>query len=101
MVALALALQSAKLFQKHVILTLSGAEVCTRIFPSKMKFNHSVPGSDGGRLWRLLCLLVHPKTQHLYFVFVREVLTLCGHSKSQKKSRGVTPVSWPNLPIGL
>ncbi len=34
------------------------------IFPSKMKFNHSVLGSDRGRLWRLLCSLVHPKTQH-------------------------------------
>ncbi len=35
------------------------------IFPSKIKFNHSVLGSAGGRLWRLLCSLVHPKTQHL------------------------------------
>ncbi len=34
------------------------------IFPQKMKLNHSVHnGSDGGSLWRLLCSLVHPKTQ--------------------------------------
>ncbi len=65
-----------------MILTLSGADVrainalvlipkhrgrnrfFSGIFPLKMKFNHSVLGSDGGRLWRLLCSLVHPKTQH-------------------------------------
>ncbi len=35
------------------------------IFPLKIKFNHGVLGSDEGRLWGLLCSLVHPKTQYL------------------------------------
>ncbi len=99
MVALAsLALQSAKkLFQKGnlenkcVILTLSGADVRARSVgidpytfwglyrffsrtfpycPQTVKLNHSVlSGSDGGSLWRLLCSLVHPKTQHLKSLF--------------------------------
>ncbi len=35
-----------------------------------MKLNHSVlSGSDGVSLWRLLCSLVHPKTQHLKCLF--------------------------------
>ncbi len=100
MVALAsLALQSAKkLFQKgllenkRVILTLSGADVRAQsvgidpymfwrlyrffsgTFPQKMKLNHS--GSDGGSLWRLLCSLVHPKTQHLKSLFGTDIVYL-------------------------
>ncbi len=102
MVALAsLALQSAKkLFQKgnlenkRVILTLSGADVHARsvgidpytywgfyrFFPGHfltMKLNHSVlSGSDGGSLWRLLCSLVHPKTQHLKSLFGADIVYL-------------------------
>ncbi len=94
-VALAsLALQSAKkLFQKgnlenkRVILTLSGADVRTRsvgidlntywglyrFFPGHFLRQWNLTtvssGSDGGSLWRLLCLLVHPKTHHLKSLF--------------------------------
>ncbi len=46
------------------------------IFPSKMKFNHSVLGSDEGRLCRLLCSLVHPKTQHLKSLFGADIVYL-------------------------
>ncbi len=95
MVALAsLALQSAKkLFQKgnlenkHVILTLSGADVRARsvgidpytywglylFFPGhflrQWHLTTVSSGSDGGSLWRLLCSLMHPKTQHLKCLF--------------------------------
>ncbi len=66
MVALAsLALQSAKkLFQKG---NLENKRV---ILCLELKLYHSVlSGSDGGNLWRLLCSLVHPKTQHLKSLF--------------------------------
>ncbi len=42
-----------------------------------MKLNHSVlSSSDGGSLWRLLCLLVHPKTQHLKCLFGDDIVYL-------------------------
>ncbi len=42
-----------------------------------MKLNHSVlSGSEGGSLWRLLCLLVHPKTQHLKSLFGTNIVYL-------------------------
>ncbi len=47
------------------------------LFPYSMKFNHSVlNGSDEGRLWRLLCSLVHPKTQHLDSLFGADIIYL-------------------------
>ncbi len=102
MVALAsLALQSAKkLFQKgnlenkRVILTLSGADVRARsvgsdpytywglyrFFPGHFLRQWNLTtvssGSDGGSLWRLLCLLVHPKTQHLKCLFGADIVYL-------------------------
>ncbi len=93
MVALAsLALQSAKkLFQKdnlenkRVILTLSGADVRARsvgidpytfwglyrFFPGHFlrRWNLTTVSSAAGSLWRLLCSLVHHKTQHLKSLF--------------------------------
>ncbi len=67
--------QKGDLENKHVILTLSGADVRAhsagndtytylrlyRLFPGYFlrQLNHN---SDGGSLWRLLCSLVHPKT---------------------------------------
>ncbi len=33
-------------------------------------------GSDGGSLWRLLCSLVHPKTQHLKSLFGADIVYL-------------------------
>ncbi len=89
MIALAISLTecqealSERQFEKQTRDTLYGADVRAQsiginsytyrgvyrffsgIFPSKIKFNHSVLCSDEGRLWRLLCSLVHPKTQHL------------------------------------
>ncbi len=102
MVALAsLALQSAKrLFQKgnlenkRVILTLSGADVRAqsfgidlytywglyRFFPGHLLRQWNLTtvssGSDGGSLWRLLCLLVQPKTQHLKSLFGADIVYL-------------------------
>ncbi len=102
MVALAsLALQSAKkLFQngnlenKHVILTLSGADVraqsvgidpytywdFTDFFPGHFLRQWNLTtvssGSDGGSLWRLLCLLVHPQTQHMKSLFGADIVYL-------------------------
>ncbi len=72
MVALAsLALQSAKkLFQngslenKSVILTLSGAVVLIPTHIGDFTDFDSALGSDGGSLWRLICSLMHPETQH-------------------------------------
>ncbi len=32
--------------------------------------------SDGGSLWRLLCSLVHPKTQHLKSLFGADIVYL-------------------------
>ncbi len=99
MVALAsLALQSAKkLFQKSnlenkrdtyfdwswrlrtkrwywFLHVLGALPIFSRTFSQTMKFNHSVLGSDGGSLWRLLCLLVHPKTQHLKSLFGADIM---------------------------
>ncbi len=46
-------------------------------FPWTIKLNHSVfSGSDGGSLWRLLCSLVHPKTQHLKSLFGADIVYL-------------------------
>ncbi len=101
-VALAsLALQSAKkLFQKgnlenkRVILTLSVADVRARsvgsdpyaywglyrFFPGHFLRQWNLTtvssGSDGGSLLRLLCLLVHPKTQHLKCLFGADIVYL-------------------------
>ncbi len=42
-----------------------------------MTLNHSVlSGSDGGSLWRLLCSLVRPKTQHLKCLFGADTVYL-------------------------
>ncbi len=85
MVALALlALQSAKkLFQKgnlenkHMILTLSGADNYARSVGNDADRDWGVPvGSDGGSLWILLCSLVHPKTQHLKSLFGADIVYL-------------------------
>ncbi len=46
----------------------------SRTFPQTVKLNHSVLGSDGGSLWRLLCSLVHPKTQHLKRLFGADIM---------------------------
>ncbi len=106
--SLALLQSAKKLFQKdnlenkRVILTLSGADVRTRsfgidlysywglyrffsrIFPQKMKLNHSVlSGSDGGSLWRLLCSLVHPKTQHLKSLFGADIVYISSSYSNQ------------------
>ncbi len=98
MVALALlSLQSAKkLFQKgnlenkRLILTSAGADICTRsigigdfnikkigTFPYTIKLNHSVlSSSDRRSLWRILCSLVYPKTQHLKSLFCADIVYL-------------------------
>ncbi len=42
-----------------------------------MKLNHIVlSGSDWGSLWRLLCSLVHPKTQRLKSLFGADIVYL-------------------------
>ncbi len=45
-------------------------------FPQTMKLNHRVLSSGGGRLWRPLCSLVLPKTQHLKSLFGNDIVYL-------------------------
>ncbi len=56
-------------------------------FHSKIKFIHSfLSRSDGGSLWRLLCSLVHPKTQHLKCLFGTDIKK--NSNKKKKHSNG-------------
>ncbi len=80
------ALSEGNLENKRMILTLSGADVCARsvgIDPNtywgllrQWNLTSVISGSDGGSLWRLLCSLVPPKTQHLKSFFGVDIVYL-------------------------
>ncbi len=100
------ALSEGNLENKRVILTLSGADIRAQsvgidsytywglywFFPGHFLRQWNLTtvssGSDGGSLWRLLCSLVHPKSQHLKSLFGADIVYLQQLTLQQVISNG-------------